>query len=361
MNQLSFDQVPDWLVRLGWTAAILAVSYVIGHVVNAYVASRVAKLATRTSSTWDDIVIGELRKRIPFWSLLIGAWLTLGHWPLTAESHALATRVISSLAVLSVTLACAAMATRLVVAYSAALTPSVQVSGLTLNLVRIVITTIGVLVIIKGLGRDITPMLATLGVGGLAVALALQDPLSNLFAGVVTTIAGQVRIGDYVRLDSGVEGHVVDFNWRATRLQALGGNIVIVPNAKLAQAVVNNFTVPRRDVPVSIDLAVDYASDLDRVERVVLEVAREVMATVDGAAAEFEASVRFHTFGDFGVRFTAGLRARDFPSQFVVKHEFVKRLHVRFLQEGIVIPFPITAVVSRDRLPVPPADGAQGS
>ena len=341
---LQLEHVPDWLIRLGWTAATVGVAYVLGHLANAYVAARLAKLASRTRATWDDIVVSELRKRIPFWSLLIGAWLALAHWSLSSQSLRLAEGLLSTLAVASVTLACASIATRLVSSYSASLSPAVPVSGLTLNLVRILITTLGVLVIIKGLGRDITPMLTALGVGGLAVALALQDPLSNLFAGIVITIAGQVRIGDYVRLDSGAEGEIIDFNWRATRLQALAGHIIIVPNAKLAQAIVSNFAVPKRDVAVPIELTAEFHGDLNQIERIALEVATDVMRTVDGGLPDFEPAVRFHTFGDFGVRFTVGLRARQFADQGLIKHEFVKRLHARFLKEGISIPSPLPTV-----------------
>ena len=104
-------------------------------------------------------------------------------------------------------------------------------SSLTQNIAWGLVVGLGLLVVLSGLGISITPMLTALGVGGLAVALALQEPLSNFFAGVFLALAGQIRVGDYVRLDSGQEGFVADFGWRSTRLRMLANNLVVVPNA----------------------------------------------------------------------------------------------------------------------------------
>jgi small-conductance mechanosensitive channel len=220
-------------------------------------------------------------------------------------------------------------------------------SSLTRNVAWALIAVLGFLVILNGLGLSITPMLTALGVGGLAVALALQEPLANFFAGLFITLAGQIRVGDYVKLDSGQEGYVVDFSWRSTRLRMLANNLVVVPNSKLAQAILVNHHLPSQDLAVLVEVGVDYSSDLRHVERVVTEVGRSVMQEVTGAVAEFEPFIRYHTFGDSSINFTVILRAREFVDQYVIKHEFIKRLHARFDQEGIVIPFPIRTIVQR--------------
>src|SRR5262249_53121787 len=141
--------------------------------------------------------------------------------------------------------------------------------------------------ILRGFNVEIGPFVTSLGIVGLAVALALQEPLSNLFAGLFVTLAGQIRIGDYIKMDSGAEGYVIDFNWRSTRLQVPSGNIVIVPNSKLSQAIVTNFSLPFEDLAVTVDLAVDAASDLEKVEKVTVDVAREVMTKAAGGVADF--------------------------------------------------------------------------
>jgi len=335
---LIFSAWSPWATALIQTLVTVASAYLAGHLFNAIVVRRVARAAAaRTREEWDDIVVGELKRRIPFWSLLIGGQISLQYW---AISQPLAARVLPALGVASVTMATAAVATRLIGIYGPRASPGVPVSGLTHTLVRIVITLLGILVIIRSFGYDITPMLTALGVGGLAVALALQEPLSNLFAGIFTALAGQVRIGDYVRIDPGVEGHVVDFNWRSTRLRQLAGNIVVVPNAKLAQAVVTNFSLPAPDMGMSLDFTVDASSDLALIERVVLEVATEVQRQANGAVTSTEPSIRYQGFTDTGVRCSLGLRVRDFVDQFAVRHELVKRLQARFVREGIVLAIP---------------------
>jgi small-conductance mechanosensitive channel len=202
----------------------------------------------------------------------------------------------------------------------------------------------GALVILNSLGLSITPMLTALGVGGLAVALALQEPLANFFAGVFITLAGQIRLGDYIKLDSGQEGFVADFSWRSTRLRMLANNLVIVPNAKLAQAIVVNHHLPAPDLAVLVEVGVDYASDLKHVEHVVVAVGREVMAEITGGVPTFDPFIRYHTFGDSSIDFTVILRGQEFVDQYLIKHEFIKRLHARFAQEGIQIPFPIRTI-----------------
>jgi small-conductance mechanosensitive channel len=252
---------------------------------------------------------------------------------------------------LSVTFALAALASQAVETYGALLGPALPVTSLTRNVAWTLIAVLGLLVILNGLGLSITPMLTALGVGGLAVALALQEPLANFFAGVFITLAGQIRVNDYVQLDSGQEGYVVDFSWRSTRLRMLANSLIVVPNAKLAQAIVVNHHLPSPDLAVLVEVGVDYASDLRHVERIVVEVGRDVMREITGGVPEFEPFIRYHTFADSSINFTVILRAKEFVDQYLIKHEFVKRLHTRFNDEGIVIPFPIRTIAYREPLP----------
>jgi len=320
-----------------WTAVVIGASYGLGHLINVLVFRRLKTLAKRTGNAWDDVVISELRRRIPFWSLLLGVWIALDYWPLPGHWLTLAIILIKVLGFGSVTLAAAAIAGQLTAILGPRASPTAPVSALARNLVRGIVLAVGLLVILTGLGVNIGPMLAALGVGGLAVALALQDPLANFFAGIFIAVVRQVRIGDYVRLDSGTEGYVTDFNWHSTRIQTPAANIVIVPNAKVSQAVVTNFSLPAREFNFGIDVVVDPASDLGKAERIANEVAREVQGSVTGAAPGFEPAARYNGFVDLGVRLNVGLRGKEPSDQVLLKHEFIKRLHSRFQQEGIMV------------------------
>jgi small-conductance mechanosensitive channel len=337
-----------WAAPLVWTIGTLAAAWAVGFAIGAALTTRMPQWLPDRHRRLATAAMPLLRRRLPWWSLLVGVWVAASYWPLTPEGRLLVERATFVTAACSVTLALARLATQAVDVYGELIGPALPVSSLTRNVAWTLIATLGLLVVLNGLGVSITPMLTALGVGGLAVALALQEPLANFFAGLFLTLAGQIRVGHYVTLDSGQEGYVADFSWRSTRLRMLSNNLVVVPNAKLAQAIVINHHLPSQDLAVLVEVGVDYDSDLGHVERVVAEVGRDVMAAVSGGVPDFAPFVRFHTFGDSSVNFTAILRACEFVDQYLVKHEFIKRLHARFRAEGIVIPFPIRTVTYRD-------------
>jgi small-conductance mechanosensitive channel len=334
------------------TVGVIAIAYVIGRVARYIVAGQLAAFARRMGSGRLDPVVGAVARRVPFWGVLIGIYISMSFWILPAEITTTIHRALYVIAAASLTFLASEVLVKLVRTHGPAIDPSLPTTTLTENLVRIVVVILGLLVILKGLGLDITPWLTALGVGGLAVALALQDTLANLFAGLYLTVAKHIRIGNYIKLSSGEEGYLVDIDWRASRLRQLSNNTVLVPNAKFSQSIVTNYHSPEHELVVTIDASVDYASDLDRVERIATEVARDVMRTVQGGVPGFDPVVRFHTFGDPGIGFSVTLRAQEFVDQYLIKHEFVKRLHKRFLAEGVTIP--IKSLVQRHDTPPPP-------
>ena len=145
---------------------------------------------------------------------------------------------------------------------------------------------IGGLVLLSGLGISVTPLLTALGVGGLAVALALQDTLSNFFAGIHLLMERPIRVGDFIRLESGQEGYVEDIGWRTTRIRMLPNNMVIVPNGKLAQSILTNYYLPEPRMAVLIPISVSYHADPDHIERVLVEEASGAIGHLAGLLAE---------------------------------------------------------------------------
>ena len=129
---------------------------------------------------------------------------------------------------------------------------------------------------------------------------------------------------------------------------------MLIPNAKLSQSIVTNYHLPEQELAVVIEASVDYGSDLDKVERITTDVGREVMQNVPGGVSSFEPFVRFHTLGDPGIGFSVTLRAREFVDQYLIKHEFVKRLHRRYAAEGITIPIRSIAQPRHDSPPSTP-------
>jgi small-conductance mechanosensitive channel len=207
--------------------------------------------------------------------------------------------------------------------------------------VKIIFVAVGGMIILDNLGVSITPILTTLGIGSLAVAIALQDTLGNFFAGLYIKADRFIEVGQYVRLESGDEGYVDHIGWRSTKIRMLPNNMVIVPNNKIVQSIITNYYLPDPELAVLVQVGVHYDSDLEKVDRVTREVAAEILKSVPGGVPEFEPFIRYHTFNQSSIDFTVILRGRQFVDNFLIKHEFIKRLQARYRQEQIVIPFPI--------------------
>ncbi|WP_158770337.1 mechanosensitive ion channel family protein [Paraglaciecola sp. L1A13] len=209
---------------------------------------------------------------------------------------------------------------------------------------KILIIGIGGLVILGTLGISITPIVASLGITSLAVALALQPTLENFFSGVQLVIDKPIRVGDFVELDSGEQGFVEKIGWRSTWIKMLPNNIIVMPNSMLSQSKIVNYYYPEKELSVPVDVGVHYDSDLEHVERVTLEVARAILRSHKWGVDDYETFVVFHTFDSSSINFTVMLRAEEYFNRFFIKSAFIKALHARFRQEGIVIPYPIRAI-----------------
>lgn len=220
-----------------------------------------------------------------------------------------------------------------------------QSSGALLRgLLRTVIIVIGMLIILSNIGISITPLVASLGIGSLAIALALQPTLENFFSGIQMLADKPIRVGDFIELDSGEQGFVEKIGWRSTWIKMLPNNIVIMPNSKLAQSKIINYYYPEKQLSVPVGLGVHYDSDLDHVEKVTLEVAKQVLKNHKWGVPEYDTFVIFTGFDDSSINLTVMLRAQEYFNRFFIRSEFIKALHKRFAQEGIVIPYPIRAV-----------------
>jgi small-conductance mechanosensitive channel len=212
-------------------------------------------------------------------------------------------------------------------------------------LAQLSVLILGVLVLLRQFGFDITAILTALGVGGLAVALALQDTLSNLFAGFYVAIAGQVRLGDYIKLDGGQEGYVSDISWRSTTIRSLANNIIVVPNNKLAQAIVTNYHLPERRMGASLQVSVGHDADPALVEHILLEVALAAAGQITGMLADPAPSISFDPgVGDFSIGFSVNYQVTEFAAQFAVRNELRRRIFLRFRDDRISIPYPTRTV-----------------
>lgn len=322
-------------------AAFVIVTFVVGWVLQRVVVHRMRR--RRAITTWggDELVVAAIRHVAVWWFTLGGLFAAVFVLPLTGRLREGLARLLTVAFVTSLAFTLSRVTTGAIKLFATRTGQPTRSSSIYVMLARLVIAVLGLLVLMQTFGVSITPVLTAVGVGGLAVALALQDTLSNFFAGLQIIATKKVKPGDYVRLETGQEGYVTDVDWRHTSIRQLPSNMVLVPNSKLANSVITNFHYPDPEMSVLIDVGVSYGSDLRHVERVTVDVARETLRDIEGGVEDFEPFVRFHTFNDSSVDFTVILRVREFTDQYPVKHEFVKRLHRAFEREEIVIPYPI--------------------
>ncbi len=329
--------------------ALLALAFFIGGIVLGFateqiIFARLRRFARKTQWQGDEVIIGAMRGAPVLFLGILGFYSALAYLPLTPSVDALCQKALLIVVIFTITLLATRLAVGLIQFQSRKAAGPLPSASLFINLTRIIIFAIGILIIFQALGISITPLITALGIGGLAVALALQPTLSNLFAGIQIIISKQLEPGDFVALDSGEQGYVTDISWRNTTIRELPNNLIVVPNAKLADSIVKNFNRPQKEMSVLVDVGVSYDSDLEKVEQVTLDVAKKVVQELQEGKSEFEPFLFYKAFADFSINFTVIFRVHEYVNKFKARHEFIKRLHKRYKQEGIEIPFPIRTV-----------------
>jgi small-conductance mechanosensitive channel len=338
MSEAAFKQMMiSGAVFIGVTAAALIVRHLLFRLLHRW--------AQRTATTMDDLLVAALRHPSISWCVAIGLYFAIGTSSLPAAYVTYSFKAIHVLLILSVTFVAANLSSQLVTASVQRAGIAIPVSGLSQVIIKGVVLTIGFVILLGTLGISIAPLITALGVGGLAVALALQDTLSNLFAGLHILVERSVRVGDFVKLESGQEGRVVDISWRTTRVQMQPNTVVVIPNNKLAQSVLTNYSLPEPRMTLTLPVSVGYQSDPDRVERLLVEEAGRGVGTIPGMLADPPPVARLIPgFGESSLDFTLACQVRSFEDQPLVQHELRKRILARFKQEGIEIPFPVRTV-----------------
>ncbi|MBU3925517.1 MAG: mechanosensitive ion channel domain-containing protein [Patescibacteria group bacterium] len=212
------------------------------------------------------------------------------------------------------------------------------------KIAAIAIYLIALLMILGYFEIEITPLIATLGLGGLAVGLALQNTLLNFFSGLHIISDKPFNVGDFVELEGGVSGFIEDIGWRSTRIKTMANNIVIIPNSKLAESVITNNFLPEKEMGVLVQCGVGYGSNLEKVEKVTIDVAGKIQKTVPGAVKDFEPFMRYYAFGDSNIDFSIILRVETFTGKYLITHELIKALKKRYDEENIEISWPVRKI-----------------
>ena len=348
----------EWLSWFDWThlmemllvpACILVAALTAGITLNRMIKKRIMHRLTTDETSWQNILINALQGVPISFCLVVGLYWIVNTIDIIEPLVRIFSYILFTVIILTITRVIARTVSGVIDMQIERSQQAVPKTTLLNAIVNGIIYAMGILVVLQYYGISIAPILTALGVGGMAVALALQETLANIFSGLHLILSKQLRLGDYIHLSSGEEGRVTDITWRFTTIVPVGeGNMVVIPNQKIASSIITNYSMPRHDIVIKIPVGVAYDSDLQKVEDVTLEVARQVLESlgekIDGNR---KPTVRFYNFGESSIDFNVLLHSARFDDQFRLKHEFIKALTARFRQEGIEIPFPIRTIIQQ--------------
>lgn len=344
-HTLSADNLVDLLlVPSCIVLAALAAGIIADRLIRRYIGHHLAV----EESTWKYVLIRSMQGVPIFFSFIVGLYWAIDAVEISPTVTKLLSYLLFTSNVFSITRVLARTVDGVVTMYFERSGKNLPKTTLLNSILVGVIYAMGLLVILQYYGISIAPILTAAGVGGMAVALALQETLANIFAGLHLILSKQLRIGDYIRLGTGEEGRVTDITWRFTTIIPLGASsTIVIPNKTIAGANISNFSLPTQNINVSVPVGVAYDSDLAAVERISIETAKEVLARVDNNP-NAEPLVRYTDFGDSSINFNIILPSSMFDNQGIIKHEFIKALTDRYRTEGIDIPFPIRTIIQEE-------------
>ena len=297
--------------------------------------------ADRTNHHLDDLIVQAIKLPSLFLCLAIGLHLAVEFSDLPFRYVFYVTKIIHLVIVLSVVIGTTHISGMLFRYYIRRYDLPVSAPGLAIGVINGILWILGFLFALTVLGVSIAPLLTALGIGGLAVSLALKDTLENIFAGINVLMEKSIRVGDFIRLESGQEGTVKDITWRTTRIQLLSNNTVIIPNSKLAQSVVTNYHLPEKSFSLRLpglgQLPIGSATG----GRGTAGRGQKGPGENPWAPGRSGTCVRFSPgFGESSLDFSLICQVAEFSDQYLVQHELRKRIFQRFKEEGIEIPYP---------------------
>ena len=317
------------------------------------VSAVLSRLVSTAASRW----LGE--SAAPRLGFPIGSAVVIGGLLLVLPELTLPTHLgkwLTGALEIALVLACAMALSRIAVAAVSAYAnrhPSVAPAlGVARATVRVAVAILALITALESLGVPVAPLLTTLGIGSLAVALALQDTLANFFAGLYLLADRPVRTGDYVKLQEGAEGYIDAIGWRSSRLRTSNNNIVVVPNVKLSTAILTNFHLPVANVTMTVAVTLPYSADPDVVEKAFAdELDRAVTQVAELRGGK--PAVRLAELTDAGQVWRCTVDATDVDAQALAGHEIRRRLLARLKREGITLAARERVVVMPQQNPGP--------
>lgn len=320
--------------------SIFTLSFIVYLAVRFFLIRSFKVLTKKTSTQIDDIILHHIKIPSILIGILISLYITIEFSNLPEKYHPVLIKSIYTLFIVSVTVFFANISVAIIKHVFELKKLPTTGTTLTFIIIQVLIYLTGTLVLLSYLNIPIAPLITTLGIGGLAVGLALKDTLSNIFSGLYILIEKRVSVGDFIEIDEKKRGFVIDINWRTTVVKTLSEDFIIIPNEKLAQSIIINYSKPIDYIRTSIEIPVSYDTDIDKFEKVVMEEVELFSKEDDAIISEPKPVLRFEPgFGNSSLNFTLFVFCKDYNSTFYVKSQLRKRILKRLRKEKIEIPY----------------------
>jgi len=327
--------LPPVLIILG--------SFLLGLIFETRILSSLLKKASKYPQRIDSIIITSFRGVIILWSILLGFYLSLSlpNLPVYPTLIIIIKKGLAAAFLGSLTLVVARLSVSLLRVYTTGDDGSSPLTSLFEFLTKILIFSVGILIILQSIGIAITPLLTAFGVGGVSIGLALQTTLSNLMSGINIITSKKVRPGDYIRLKTGESGYVRDVELKYTILQEITDNFLVIPNSQLLAGSFSNYNLPDKSLLIPVEINIDYDSDLEQVEAITLGAANEILSQRNKKYNDINKSsgclIRYNKFDYYGINLMVFLRIQEEElfEHLTIKHEFLKKVHNSYKEVGI--------------------------
>ncbi len=323
------------------------VSYILGaffiSVIVKYVLKNfVSKLTKKTKSNFDDFILKTIMRPTYVFLFLLGFYFGFRH--VFPEYILWANNVLFVVSVLFITYTISQILVKVITDWMKVKKGYEKTPRLINGIITIILYSVAVLMILNYFNVSITPLIATLGIGGLAIGLALQSTLANLFAGIHLISDRPINVGDFVEIGE-VRGFVQDIGWRSTKIRTYGNNIYIMSNSKLADSTIHNMSLNDPESSLVVNCGVGYGMNLEKVEKITLKVAKKIQDKSEGTIKDYNPIMRYTDFGDSNINFFVILRLQDYTDLSSVRHAFIKELKKEYDKNKIDISWPVRKVV----------------
>lgn len=332
-------------------ALIILVSFFIIAKIIVFISERwILKLAAKTKTKVDDLIIEKTNKPISLVLFLIGLKLALVPIKIGTFFGFNVDFIVSKIIGTLITIVIAHIILRVLdiiidewgkgFAQKTKSKLDEHLLSLLHRFSRIILVILTLLFILDLWGIKVGPLLASLGIAGIAVAFALQGTLSNIFGGVSLILDKSVKVGDVIKLDAETRGTVLDVGLRSTKIRSFNNEVIIVPNSKLVDSKIENYVLPDPSARVVVGFGVEYGSDVDKVKKVILGEIKKLKNVLKDPGPQ----VMFIEMADFSLNFSARFWVADYRERFKTKENATCLFYNALNKAKIGIPFPTRTV-----------------